>query len=209
MITIVDYGVGNLGSIANMLKKVGVAVQVASDATKVASGSGLILPGVGHFDHCARALRASGLVPVVEERVHSAKVPLLGICVGMQLLARGSEEGTEPGLGWIPGDVKRFALGADAGLPIPHMGWAKVEPTPGAKLFDHAAQERFYFVHSFHMVCDDPSSVAAHAEYGYRFVAAVQQDHVFGTQFHPEKSHRFGLALMRRFAEYVEQRSAA
>lgn len=208
MITIVDYGVGNLGSIANMLKKVGVAVQVASDAAAVRAGSGLVLPGVGHFDHCARALRASGLVPLIEERVREGNVPLLGICVGMQLLARGSEEGTESGLGWIAGDVKRFALPADAGLPIPHMGWAKVEPTPGAKLFDPSGAERFYFVHSFHMVCDEPSAVSAHAEYGYRFVAAVEQGHVFGTQFHPEKSHRFGLALMRRFAEYVEARSA-
>lgn len=201
MIAIVDYGVGNLGSIANMLKKVGAEAQVTHDPAAIRAASGILLPGVGHFDHCAKALRASTLLPLLESRVKDEKVPLLGICVGMQLLARSSEEGTEPGLGWIAGDVKKFDLPPAERLPVPHMGWAMVKPRPGSPLFDPNAEERFYFVHSFHMVCDDPNDIAAEAEYGYRFVAAVQRGNVWGTQFHPEKSHRFGKALMRRFAE--------
>ena len=205
MIAIVDYGVGNLGSIANMLKKVGADARVTHDPSTIAEARGLILPGVGHFDRCVRALREAGLVPIVEERVR-AKVPLLGICVGMQMLGRGSEEGTEPGLGWVGATVKRFTLPADARLPVPHMGWALARPEREAALFDPNEQERFYFVHSYHMVCDADADVAAYAEYGYRFVAAIQHGNVLGTQFHPEKSHRFGMALMRRFIAISEGR---
>jgi len=140
-------------------------------------------------------------------RVRKERVPLLGICVGMQLLARGSEEGVEPGLDWVPGMVRRLQPEAGTKLPVPHMGWARVHPRESSPLFDAKEPERFYFVHSFHFVCDDEADVAAWAEYGTRFVASVRHDNVFGTQFHPEKSHRFGMALMRRFAALARERA--
>ncbi len=205
MITIIDYGVGNLASICNMLRKLHIESRVSSDPSEVARADKLILPGVGAFDEGMRQLEARGLRDALERRVMNDGVPVLGICLGMQLLSRGSEEGSLEGLGWVPADTVRFdfsGLTLPKPLPVPHMGWNQTDLQGRATLFDHANPSKFYFVHSYHLRCDDESMVSAQAEYGIRFTAAVEHEHVFGCQFHPEKSHRFGMALLRRFGEY-------
>jgi glutamine amidotransferase len=208
VITIVDYGLGNLGSVANMLKRVGARSRVTSDAREIAEASALVLPGVGHFDEGMRNLRSRALVDVLTDRVVRDGTPVLGICLGMQLMARGSEEGTDPGLGWIDADVKRFALPPETRLAIPHMGWNEVEPIEDPLFRDLSGRDtRFYFVHSYHLVCDDPGAVAAWCTHGYRFAAAVRRGNVFGTQFHPEKSHRHGMTLLRNFVETATRAS--
>lgn len=203
MIAIADYGVGNLGSIANMLKKVGAPAVVSSDRAVLAEADKLILPGVGSFDHAMRELDRSGLIPTLTDRVR-AGTPLLGVCLGMQLLGRGSEEGRLPGLGWIDADVVRFREVVDergSPLRVPHMGWNVLSPVREHPLLaDLGAEPRFYFVHSFHVVPDDGEAIGT-ADYGGPFVAAIARDNVMGVQFHPEKSLRFGMRLLRNFAE--------
>jgi glutamine amidotransferase len=207
MIVIVDYGIGNLGSIANMFKKVGAPATISSDAAVVESADKVVLPGVGSFDRAMRQLLASGLIPTLEGKVRSG-TPLLGVCLGMQLLARGSEEGALAGLGWIDASVVHFRPtngdGPRAGLKVPHMGWNVLHPAREHPLLvDIGDEPRFYFVHSYHVVCDDPATALGHADYGGPFVAAIAQENVLGVQFHPEKSHRFGTQLLRNFAERV------
>jgi glutamine amidotransferase len=196
MITVIDYGMGNVGSIANMLRKLGIPSVVSHLEDDIARADRLILPGVGAFDHGMRNLRERGLVPVLEEQVHERGTPVLGICLGMQLFGTGSEEGCEPGLGWI--DARSVRFRADAGVKVPHMGWNTVSAsdTAGAWLPAHA---RYYFVHSYHLDCRDEADVAGRTTYGYPFVSAVRRGNVTGVQFHPEKSHRFGLELLREF----------
>ena len=202
MIVIVDYGMGNLGSMANMLRKVGATAAVSSDAAAIARAEKLVIPGVGAFDAGMRALAERKLVPLLQERA-AAGTPTLGVCLGMQLFARGSEEGQLPGLGWIDAHARRFrANSGGMQLKVPHMGWNTVRPLREHPLFAGMPDDmRFYFVHSYHVVCDDPYSALAAAEYGGDFVAAVARDNVMGVQFHPEKSHRFGMQLLRNFAE--------
>lgn len=202
MITIVDYGIGNLGSIPNMLRRLGADAVVTSEPRDVDAASRLILPGVGSFDAAVRNLQALDLVAPLNRAAIERRIPVLGLCLGMQLLTEGSEEGVLPGLGWVRGRVVRFAFDGPRQRPVPHMGWADVEPRPGARLlagFD--ATPRFYFAHSYHVVCSDEEDVAATANYGYEFVASVARGNVLGAQFHPEKSHRFGLQLFRNFLE--------
>lgn len=203
-ITIVDYGLGNLGSVANMLRKIGVASSFATKPEQIAEATALILPGVGHFDTGMKNLTESGLVPALTARVMEKKIPILGICLGVQLFARGSEEGTAPGLGWIGADVKRFNFPDGKKLAVPHMGWNEVETTD-AVLFkgQQPGETRYYFVHSYHLVADDNADVAAWANYGYRFAAAVRKDNISGAQFHPEKSHKHGMALLRNWLEAI------
>lgn len=202
MITIVDYGLGNLGSIRNMLKKVGFDSIIASDAAAIRNASKLLLPGVGAFDAGMRQLHNSRLIPILEERVFREKVPLLGICLGMQLLARRSEEGTLPGLGWIDADVVRFNFEAGSPLKVPHMGWNVVRPKkPSFLLPGIEEEERYYFVHSYYVRCDKAEDVLLTADYGHTFDAAFSCDNITGVQFHPEKSHKFGMRLLRNFAE--------
>lgn len=204
MIAIVDYGLGNLGSVANMLRKIGVEGQITSSHEEIRAARGLILPGVGHFDEGMRRLRESGLDKVLTERVAEHKSPVLGICLGMQLLGRRSEEGSEPGLGLFAADVQRFAFPSGERLPIPHMGWNEVEVADQALFREPpSTPPRYYFVHSYHMVCDNEAQVAAWSTYGYRFAAAIRDGHVFGAQFHPEKSHKFGMSVLRNYAEAV------
>ena len=198
MIAVLDGGLGNIGSVANMLRKLGAAHLVTADPTVVATADGIILPGVGSFDRGSRALTDSGLREALHERVRIDGVPFLGICLGMQLLGRGSDEGVLPGLGWLDADVRRLTPG-DPALPVPHMGWNQVEPTAGIDLVPAAPRPRYYFVHSFRMVCDDPADVAATTTYGEAFTAAVQRGNIVGVQFHPEKSHAFGMALLERW----------
>jgi imidazole glycerol-phosphate synthase subunit HisH len=208
MVVIVDYGVGNLGSLANMLKKAGARASISSDRDAIARADKLILPGVGAFDNGMRHLEASGLIPVLDERARTG-TPLLGVCLGMQMLARRSEEGVLPGLGWIDAEVIRLRPGAVGGSPdgngvlkVPHMGWNELLPLRQHPLLADLGEEpRFYFVHSYHVVCGSRDTELAHADYGGRFVAAVAQGNVLGVQFHPEKSHRFGTQLLRNFAE--------
>lgn len=204
-VTIVDYGVGNIASIAKMFEKAGARVLLAETAAAASNAERLVLPGVGAFDACATALRArSGMIDTLFESVAVKHTPLLGICVGMQLLASASDEGKCAGLGLIGGVARRFDFAESpelAQLRIPHMSWAVIEPRGDSRLFADASQRRFYFVHSYHVVPDDAGHVSAWATYGRRFAAAIERDNVFGVQFHPEKSHKFGLALFRRFLE--------
>lgn len=200
MIGIVDYGLGNLRSIQNMLRRGGVGSIISSDPAELKQADRLILPGVGHFGYGMDKLRERGLITLLEERALEAKVPVLGICLGVQLLGRGSEEAGVAGLGWLAMDTVAFDQSRmSASERVPHMGWADVTHSDHP-LFEGQVDPRFYHVHSFHMRCDDHSTVIATAEYGYRFATGVAHDNVMGVQFHPEKSHTFGLRLLKAFA---------
>lgn len=201
MIVVIDYGMGNVGSIVNMGRRAGGKFVLSSDPTVIAQAEKLILPGVGAFDNGMMNLQERGLIPVLNESVLQRKTPILGVCLGVQLFTRRSDEGRLPGLGWIAADTRRFAFPPEnRRLKIPHMGWNYVEPTKRAPLLDQLpAQPRFYFVHSYHLVCDNPADVLAWTTYGHRFVSAVHCGNIWGTQFHPEKSHKFGLAVLRNF----------
>lgn len=202
MIAIIDYGVGNLGSIGNMLKKLGVPAIITADAAVIADASKLILPGVGAFDYGMQKLHDSGLIPVITEKTQQQKTPFLGICLGMQLMTRRSEEGQLPGLGWFAADTRRFdATRLKPGEKIPHMGWAEVNITQPHALPENLGEApRFYFVHSYHVVCDHAADAILTAHYGYEFVAGFARGHIMGVQFHPEKSHRFGMQLLQNFS---------
>lgn len=203
MISIVDCGMGNLGSVINMLKHIGAESKVVSTAEELATAEKIILPGVGHWNHGASKLAESGLKQALDKRVLEDKVPVLGICLGMQLLVESSEEGDLPGLGWIPGKVIRFSDETIAeGLRIPHMGWNLVYPQKSSAMIESLPEEpRFYFVHSYHVQCTDLADVLLTCKYGYEFACAVQRENIWGVQFHPEKSHKFGMCLMKNFVE--------
>ncbi len=200
-ITIVDYGMGNLGSIQNMLKHLGVKSTITSDAAAVRQAKKLILSGVGAFDNGMKNLHDLGLISELENKVLRQKTPLLGICLGMQLLSRKSEEGTRPGLGWVGADTVRFRI-TDSKLKVPHMGWNLVQVKKNSGLFhDIPPEPQFYFVHSYHVVCDSPDIVASLTVHGYEFVSAIEQNNIMGVQFHPEKSHKFGMKVLQNFAQ--------
>lgn len=202
MITIVDYGLGNLGSIQSMLKRIGVESRVASEPAAIEAAEKLILPGVGAFDAGMANLQERALVAPLKARA-DAGVPVLGLCLGMQLFAARSEEGRQQGLGWIDAEVVRFKFEGRQ-LPVPHMGWNSLVAQRESRLLDLSDPEtRFYFVHSYHLTCRDASDVAATASYGYEFPAVIERGNVMGTQFHPEKSHKFGMQLLKRFAERI------
>ena len=201
MLVVVEYGVGNLGSVANMLRKIGVAAEVSSDPKRIAGASRLLLPGVGRFDHAMQRLGESGLIDVLRHKALEERVPVLGICLGAQMLGRGSEEGALPGLGWLDMDARRFP--ADMGLRVPHMGWRVLAPSRPNPLFGapEDGEQRFYFAHSYFMAPDRAEDGFAWLEYGVSFAACVNRDNIYGAQFHPEKSHRFGAAFLKHFAE--------
>jgi glutamine amidotransferase len=202
MIAIVDYGMGNLGSVQNMLRKLGAESVRTRDPAEIARADRLVLAGIGGFDGAMERIEEAGLVQVLNDQVIERGVPILGVCLGMQVMAHSSAEGTRRGLAWFDAEVLRFDFQEDGRLPIPHMGWEVVLPTRPSPLFDPIGPEqRFYFSHAFHLVCRDPADVAATSTYGYEFVAAVHRGNILGTQFHPEKSHVFGLDLYRRFIE--------
>jgi imidazole glycerol-phosphate synthase subunit HisH len=201
MIAIINYGVGNLLSIHNMFRRIGVESIVTSDPDIIASSSHLLLPGVGHFDYCMRQFNASGLKTVIEDKVLNNGSPVLGICVGHQMLFGKSEEGVEEGLGWLDGHVVKFdASRMDNNLKIPHMGWSDLTLYNDATLFKDIKDPRFYMVHTYYVECGH-NLVVATADYGYTFVTAVEKDNIFGTQFHPEKSHKFGMQLLKNFSQ--------
>lgn len=200
MIAIVDYDIGNIAAVANMLRRLNVPCVITDQADQVARADRIILPGNGSFDACMRNLRESGLLPVLERKVLDEGVPLLGICVGAQMLGKGSEEGVEPGLGWIDMEVRRFPALPD--LRVPHMGWNEVQPASGHYLArELEADARFYFVHSYYMAPADTADILLRADYGIGFAAGVARGNIAGVQFHPEKSHRFGKRLLASFAK--------
>ncbi|CAM3475574.1 imidazole glycerol phosphate synthase subunit HisH [Aequorivita lipolytica] len=202
MIVIIDYEVGNLTSIKKMLKKVGCADALISGKHEdIENASKLILPGVGHFDYGMDKLHSSGLVDLLNKKVLQEKIPILGICLGAQLLTRGSEEGSQKGLGWIAADTVKFdASKFDQNLKVPHMGWSEVSFKKHAPLFSDMPEEsRFYFVHTYHIDCDNPEDIAVTAKYGYGFTAGFIKENIIGMQFHPEKSHKYGMQLLSNF----------
>ncbi|MDP2318081.1 MAG: imidazole glycerol phosphate synthase subunit HisH [Acidobacteriota bacterium] len=207
MIVIVDYGLGNLASVKNMLLKAGATAQISSDPDAIRAASRLVLPGVGAFDHGMSNLAERGLTAVLNDAVLARHVPILGICLGMQLMSRGSEEGIKPGLGWVAADTVRFDFASEVKPPrIPHMGWNTVTKAHDTFMSDPLPDDaRFYFVHSYHVRCDDPADVALTTRYGTEMVAAVVKGNIAGTQFHPEKSHNFGLTLLRSFLAWQPQ----
>jgi glutamine amidotransferase len=201
MIVVIDYGLGNLGSIRNMLKKIGAEGIVSSSVSDIEKAEKLILPGVGNFDQGMRNLEASGFLPVLEDRVIQEKTPILGICLGMQLFARKSEEGESTGLGWIDAEVVRFKFDdKERNLKIPHMGWNLVKINQRDALFEKMNLEaRFYFVHSYHVVCKNENDILAKTVHGYEFPSAIKKENIYGVQFHPEKSHKFGMKLLDNY----------
>jgi glutamine amidotransferase len=199
VIVVVDYGVGNIGSVLNMIRKAGGEVVASASSEDVERAHKIVLPGVGSFDHAVRRLQQLGLAEPIRARAE-AGVPLLGICLGMQLLSFASEEGELPGLGLIPGRVRRFAFDANLSLRIPHMGWNQVAACkPHALTVGLETDARFYFVHSYHYECDDPVDELFSTHHGYEFASGIQRANIMGVQFHPEKSHRFGMQLFKNF----------
>ena len=203
MIHVVDYGLGNIQAFETIYKRLEIEAVRAKTADDLRDVNKIILPGVGSFDHAMELLDASGMRQPLEQLVWEDKVPVLGICVGMQILAHSSEEGVGDGLGWVDGRVRGFSSNpASAALPMPHMGWNDVVPVAGSLLFKGLEDDaRFYFLHSYYFECSDSRNVAARSSYGFQFDCAVQNDNVFGVQFHPEKSHHWGAALLKNFAE--------
>jgi imidazole glycerol-phosphate synthase subunit HisH len=202
MISIVDYGVGNIQSFLNLFKRIECDVTRATTPEALADATHLILPGVGHFDHAMQMFNTSGMRNTLQQLVQHERVPILGICVGMQMLAHRSDEGVMDGLGWIPGVVKSFSTHPSCSdLPMPHMGWNSVRASRNASLVksDEADVQEFYFLHSYYFDACDKADVAATANYGIEFEAMVQRGNIYGVQCHPEKSHRWGENLLRNF----------
>lgn len=203
MIIIVDYKMGNIGSVVNMLKKIGVKSKLSANPEEILCAEKLLLPGVGSFDSGMRNLQDAGLIEVLNKRVLIDRIPILGICLGMQLLMDNSEEGSLAGLGWINGEVKRFDFGLDdRNLKVPHMGWNIVNPKETHTLFkDFEPEGRFYFVHSYYAKCKYDENILGVTNYGYEFTSCIRKENIFGAQFHPEKSHKFGMKILKNFAE--------
>jgi imidazole glycerol-phosphate synthase subunit HisH len=203
MIAVINYGMGNVASIVNMLKKAGHDVTLASTRKELDSAQKLVLPGVGAFDNAMRRLTSLGLVEALHAKVMEDRTPILGICLGVQLFLRRSEEGSLAGFGWIDGEARRFTGKYESGIfPVPHMGWNTVRPAQRDSLFRNISDDecRFYFVHSYHLACGNPEDVLGTTDYGVSFVSAVERANIVGVQFHPEKSHRYGMKLLNNFA---------
>lgn len=204
MITIVDYGLGNVKAFANLYKKLNIELVYASNVDELANATKIILPGVGAFDHAMQMLNGSGMREKLDELVLEKKVPVIGICVGMQMMANSSEEGQMKGLGWIPGTVKKFkreSQTSESQNPLPHMGWNSLQITRASKLLLGLDEKKlFYFLHSYYYEPSNKEHVLATANYGYEYACIVNKDNVYGIQCHPEKSHHNGVALLKSFA---------
>ncbi|BBJ00641.1 imidazole glycerol phosphate synthase subunit HisH 2 [Ferrigenium kumadai] len=202
MITLVDYGLGNIQAFVNIYKRLNIPVTVAQTADALTAAERIILPGVGAFDWAMTRLNESGMRDCLDELVLVKKRPVLGVCVGMQMMARRSDEGKLPGLGWIDAEVVRFdEAGFSQKTHLPHMGWNDVQPRDSSILFNGMTSPRFYFLHSYYFAARNADEVVAWTDYGISFASAVQSGNVFGTQFHPEKSHQWGVQLLKNFAE--------
>ncbi|MBJ8776078.1 MULTISPECIES: imidazole glycerol phosphate synthase subunit HisH [Citrobacter freundii complex] len=203
MIKIIDYGIGNIQAFLNVYKRLGINADVARSVDDIKSATHLILPGVGAFDQAMTLFNNSGLRDSIEKRIFEEKIPIIGICVGMQMLATSSEEGSMPGLGWIPGTVRAFSSNISSkNLPMPHMGWNNLIKKVNASLLKGFEEEpSFYFLHSFYYECDDAGDVLATAEYGHDFHCIIGRNNIYGIQCHPEKSHSSGCKLLKNFAE--------
>lgn len=205
MIAIVNYGSGNIEAIGNIYKRLNIPFRIASTPADLASAEKVVLPGVGAFDQAMNELDKSGMRRALDTLVLEDRKPILGICVGMQLLAQSSEEGNAQGLGWIDGAVHRFDHASFRQTThLPHMGWNTVEPRPNAALFEDVdLTTGYYFLHSYYFTCSRAADVLGTTDYGLPFASAVQRDNVYGVQFHPEKSHRAGIQLLRNFATRI------
>ncbi len=203
MITIIDYGLGNIQAFVNVYRRFGYPVNVANNISTLQNTTKLILPGVGAFDYAMELLNASGMRHDIEKLVFEKKVPILGVCVGMQILADSSEEGKRSGLGWIRGDIKSIKRECGSSeLLMPHMGWNDVSIKDKHKLFiGFPNGYRFYFLHSYYFDPINENAVVATTKYGLDFCCAVQSENIYGVQFHPEKSHHYGTTLLKNFAE--------
>jgi glutamine amidotransferase len=203
MIAIIDLDTGNLGSMQNMIKKINMNAIITSRADEIEKADKLIFPGVGAFDSSIENLSNSDLLPVLEQKVLSKRTPILGVCLGMQLFTLESEEGQKAGLGWINATTVKFEVrGGDNALKIPHMGWNTLKVRRKNQLLDNISDNsRYYFVHSYYVRCNNEEDVLAVANYGYDFTAVIQKDNIYGVQFHPEKSHKFGMQILKNFLE--------
>ena len=203
MIAIIDYGLGNVKAFLNVYKRLNIVASVARTSSELNSASKLILPGVGSFDCAMELLRQSGMRDALDELVLGQSIPVLGVCVGMQILASSSEEGQLDGLGWIDGQVRKFDVAAfRQPAPLPHMGWNDVWPVANSGIFGGLENDaRFYFLHSYFFQCKQNEHVIAQADYGAAFTCAVKMKNIYGVQFHPEKSHDYGARLLKNFAE--------
>jgi imidazole glycerol-phosphate synthase subunit HisH len=202
MIAIIDYGIGNLASVLNMFKKTGVKEAIITrDAEKIARADKLLLPGVGAFDGGMSHLEASGLIPLLNKKVLEEKVPVLGICLGMQMLGKSSEEGVRQGLGWIDAESVKFTPDPELKLKVPHMGWDYINVKRENPLIEKNSRSRFYFVHSYYVKCLKEEQVLATCNFGIEFTCMVNKDNIFGAQFHPEKSLKFGMSVLQNFAK--------
>ncbi len=202
MICIIDYGMGNLNSILNMLKKIRVKAVISSNATEIKKAEKLILPGVGAFDNGMKNLHEKGLVPILEEKVINQKTPILGICLGMHLFMNKSDEGERPGLGWLDADVVKFKPEYDGQkFRVPHMGWNTIEKVKEHPLLSNMPEEtRFYFVHSYYVQCRENRDILCKTLYGKPFTSGTAKENIFGLQFHPEKSHKFGMQILTNYS---------
>ncbi|NEU10275.1 imidazole glycerol phosphate synthase subunit HisH [Flavihumibacter sp. R14] len=203
MIAIIDYGLGNIRAFANIYKKLDVPFKVAHTTQDLQDVSKIILPGVGAFDYAMGQLEASGMRPKLEELVLEKKVPVVGICVGMQMLARTSDEGQLPGLGWLDAQVKKFdEHSIQYATHLPHMGWNDVVPVKENKILTELEKDaKFYFLHSYYFHCNVADDIIAVTDYGVKFSCAVNKENIYGVQFHPEKSHQYGIQLLKNFAD--------
>ena len=204
MIVIIDYGMGNLGSIANMLKQIGAEAAISADPEQIEQAERLILAGIGAFDAGMQRLTDLKLIPLMEHKAREQKTPFLGICLGMQLLTRRSEEGQLPGLGWLAAETIKYNFEGQANrLRVPHMGWNEIQvQTDHPLLADLGEEPRFYFVHSYYVKCLNRGDVLASTEYGLPFDSIIGRGNLLGTQFHPEKSHRYGKKILENFARW-------
>lgn len=201
MIVIIDYGVGNLTSIQNMFRKAGVAAVISSNKIDIEHASKILLPGMGAFDNCMQRLNESGLRDTIEKKVFNDKIPVLGICVGLQMFMENSEEGNLAGLGWIKGSTIRFKPGLmQDNQKIPNMGWLEIELKKQSPILGGLENARFYFAHSYHVKTANVEDALVSAHYGYDFTVGIERDNIIGVQFHPEKSHRFGMQLLKNFS---------
>ncbi|MES2987627.1 MAG: imidazole glycerol phosphate synthase subunit HisH [Pseudomonadota bacterium] len=202
MIAIIDYGVGNIRAFANIYRRLGIAAATVTTPEALEGAEKIILPGVGAFDWTMERLDASGMRGTLDRLVLEKEVPVLGVCVGMQMMGRRSDEGVRPGLGWIDAEVIRFDdRDFNDATHLPHMGWNDVEPTASDTLFRGIADPRYYFLHSYYVRPAAKATILARTRYGVEFASAIRSGHIYGAQFHPEKSHDWGISLLRNFAE--------